>query len=209
MRRRSITGAHPVPARRRAECVGAGSDNRRRIAGRWRGRLRCRASAAGLSDVGRFQTLPRPDERADAQPPRLRARSRDLDVPRTVRQRRLPRSAVPGCLRQVRQGEGRRSTGTRSRPGTAACRSRPSGRSCQACSAWTTPSARRCRTRPRPLPHSTSQLQAFDTRARRDIADARFTYSASENLDLRVNYMTQAPRRPSAVGRVVRVQQRQ
>ena len=36
------------------------------------------------------------------------------------------------------------------------------------------------------------QLQAFETRARRDIADARFTYSATEHLDLRVNYMTQA-----------------
>jgi MtrB/PioB family decaheme-associated outer membrane protein len=35
------------------------------------------------------------------------------------------------------------------------------------------------------------QLQAFDTRARRDIADARFTYSATQNLDLRVNYLTQ------------------
>ena len=35
------------------------------------------------------------------------------------------------------------------------------------------------------------QLQAFDTRARRDIADTRFTYSATENLDLRVNYLTQ------------------
>ena len=35
------------------------------------------------------------------------------------------------------------------------------------------------------------QLQAFDTRARRDIADARFTYSATENLDLKVNYLTQ------------------
>ena len=35
------------------------------------------------------------------------------------------------------------------------------------------------------------QLRAFDTRARRDIADARFTYSATQNTDLRVNYLTQ------------------
>jgi MtrB/PioB family decaheme-associated outer membrane protein len=37
-----------------------------------------------------------------------------------------------------------------------------------------------------------SVLRSFDTRARRDIADARFTYSATENMDLRVGYTTQA-----------------
>jgi MtrB/PioB family decaheme-associated outer membrane protein len=36
-----------------------------------------------------------------------------------------------------------------------------------------------------------SQLQAFDTRARRDIADARLTYSLSESLDLRTAYTSQ------------------
>ena len=36
-----------------------------------------------------------------------------------------------------------------------------------------------------------STLHGFDTRARRDIADARITYSAALNTDLRVNYMTQ------------------
>jgi MtrB/PioB family decaheme-associated outer membrane protein len=35
------------------------------------------------------------------------------------------------------------------------------------------------------------QLQAFDTRARRDIADARLTYSFTENLDLRTAYTSQ------------------
>src|SRR5688572_2428841 len=35
------------------------------------------------------------------------------------------------------------------------------------------------------------QLQAFDTRARRDIADARISYSATQNMDLRVNYLSQ------------------
>ena len=37
-----------------------------------------------------------------------------------------------------------------------------------------------------------SQLQSFDTRARRDIADARITYSATQNLDLKVGYSSQA-----------------
>lgn len=37
-----------------------------------------------------------------------------------------------------------------------------------------------------------SQLQTFDTRARRDIADARFTFSATPNLDLRAAYNTQS-----------------
>lgn len=36
-----------------------------------------------------------------------------------------------------------------------------------------------------------SQLQAFDTRARRDIADARLTYSLTESLDLRTAYTSQ------------------
>ena len=36
-----------------------------------------------------------------------------------------------------------------------------------------------------------SQLHSFDTRARRDIADARVSYSATQNMDLRVNYMSQ------------------
>ena len=36
-----------------------------------------------------------------------------------------------------------------------------------------------------------SQLHAFDTRARRDIADARISYSATQSMDLRVNYLSQ------------------
>jgi MtrB/PioB family decaheme-associated outer membrane protein len=36
-----------------------------------------------------------------------------------------------------------------------------------------------------------SQLHAFDTRARRDIADARISYSVTENLDLRTAYTSQ------------------
>jgi MtrB/PioB family decaheme-associated outer membrane protein len=35
------------------------------------------------------------------------------------------------------------------------------------------------------------QLQAFDTRARRDVADARLTYSLTENLDVRTAYTSQ------------------
>jgi MtrB/PioB family decaheme-associated outer membrane protein len=37
-----------------------------------------------------------------------------------------------------------------------------------------------------------SELRAFDTRARRDIADARFAYSATRDLDLSVAYTTHA-----------------
>lgn len=37
-----------------------------------------------------------------------------------------------------------------------------------------------------------SDLREFDTRARRDIADARFVYSATDDLDLRVSFMSTA-----------------
>ncbi len=42
------------------------------------------------------------------------------------------------------------------------------------------------------LANYADQVQAFDTRARRDVADARFVYSATRTLDLRASFRTTA-----------------
>ena len=52
-------------------------------------------------------------------------------------------------------------------------------------------------------------LRAFDTRSQRDIADARFTYAPRRSLDLKVVIHQQARAGRAAVGRVLRLQQRQ